>query len=226
MLVGELMYISTNTVPTISFALHALARYMTRATPQHMGIAKQVLRFLKGFVLLGRKLTWCAANVRKPHEPGRIYSYADSSWADVLPSRKSTYGYYLFVNNAAFAWRASLAAILALSTAEAELISICACATEIAYCRKLANELGFLQLKPTILYEDNQGAKLWPSMGILKGDLSITSSVGVSFKITWTPACYPCIIVLENINSLILTQALDLTRPLKDLAKLYMAKSN
>ena len=77
----------------------------------------------------------------------------------MIPSRKSTYGYYLFVNNAAFSWRAALASILALSTAEAELISICACATEIAYARKLANELGFLQVNPTILYEDNQGAK-------------------------------------------------------------------
>jgi hypothetical protein len=39
------------------------------------------------------------------------------------------------------------------------LIAISACATEIIYVRKLANELGFLQTKPTILYTDNQGAK-------------------------------------------------------------------
>jgi hypothetical protein len=77
----------------------------------------------------------------------------------VEPSRRSRYGCYLFVNNAAFAWKAALAPILALSTAEAELIAICACATEIIYLRKLANELGFLQTKPTILYADDQGAK-------------------------------------------------------------------
>jgi hypothetical protein len=159
MLVGELMFLSTNTVPTISHVLHALARYMTNATRAHLEIAKQVLRFLKGFMDQRRRIKWCAAHVKPPNEPGRISAFADSSWADVIPSRKSTYGYYLFVNNAAFSWRAALASILALSTAEAELISICACATEIAYARKLANELGFLQVKPTILYEDNQGAK-------------------------------------------------------------------
>ena len=49
MLVGELMFLSTNTVPTISHVLHALARYMTNATRAHLEIAKQVLRFLKGF---------------------------------------------------------------------------------------------------------------------------------------------------------------------------------
>jgi hypothetical protein len=61
--------------------------------------------------------------------------------------------------NAAFAWKAALAPILALTTAEAELIAICACATEVIYVRKLANELGFLQTKPTIVYTDNQGVK-------------------------------------------------------------------
>ena len=159
MLIGELMFLSSNTVPTISHSVHAHARYMTNATHAHLDSAKTILRYLKGFVDSGRKLRWCAADVKPPTDPGRIFAYADSSWADVEPSRKSTYGYYLFVNNAAFAWKAALAPILALSTAEAELIAICACATEVIYVRKLANELGFLQTKPTIVYTDNQGAK-------------------------------------------------------------------
>ena len=35
-----------------------------------------------------------------------------------------------------------------MSSAEAELIALCACAADVAYCRKLANELSFLQLRP------------------------------------------------------------------------------
>ncbi len=46
-----------------------------------------------------------------------------------------------------------------MSSAEAELIALCACAADVASCRKLANELGFLQLRPTIIHEDNVGAK-------------------------------------------------------------------
>ena len=46
-----------------------------------------------------------------------------------------------------------------MSSAEAELIALCACAADVAYCRKLANELGFLQLRPTVIHEDNVGAK-------------------------------------------------------------------
>ena len=56
-----------------------------------------------------------------------------------------------------------------MSSAEAELIALCACAADVAYCRKLANELGFLQLCPTIIHEDNLGAKQIAESGNFKG---------------------------------------------------------
>ena len=55
-----------------------------------------------------------------------------------------------------------------MSSAEAELIALCACAADVAYCRKLANELGFLQLRPTIIHEDNLGAKHLAESGSFK----------------------------------------------------------
>jgi hypothetical protein len=47
-LVGELFYISINTVPEIMYSLSVLTRFMTRATSQHYGYDKQVLLYLKG----------------------------------------------------------------------------------------------------------------------------------------------------------------------------------
>jgi len=41
--------------------------------------------------------------------------------------------------------------VLAMSTSEAELIVLCAYAADVAYCRKIDNELGFLQLRPTVI---------------------------------------------------------------------------
>ncbi len=64
---------------------------------------------------------------------------------------------------------ASLSSVLAMSSAEAELIALCACAADVAYCGKLANELGFLQLRPTIIHEDNLGAKQITESGNFKG---------------------------------------------------------
>jgi len=60
-----------------------------------------------------------------------------------------------------------------MSSAEAELIALCACAADVAYCRKLANELGFLQLRPTIIHEDNLGAKQIAESGNLKSQRTL-----------------------------------------------------
>ena len=52
---------------------------------------------------------------------------------------------------------------------EAELIALCAFADDVAYCRKIANELGFLQLRPTVIHEDNLGTKAIADNGNFKG---------------------------------------------------------
>jgi hypothetical protein len=115
-----------------------------------------------------RKITCCAAHVRPPRTPCHIYAHADASWADFIPSRKSTYCYLSFCNNAVFSWKSAVAPLLALSTAEAEMIALCCAAQEIAFCRKLANELGFWQLSPTPICEDNLGAKVIAETGYFK----------------------------------------------------------
>jgi hypothetical protein len=82
----------------------------------------------------------------------------DGSFADTKPLRKSTFCYQLFVNNAVFSWKAGLPSIVATSTCEAELMAFVSAACEVVNARKLASELGFPQLTPTKIYEDNQGA--------------------------------------------------------------------
>ena len=155
-LVGELLYIAINTVPQIIYHLHVLSRCMTRATEAHLQYAKGVTRYLKG--VMDREITWCAANVRDPHKRHEFWESADSTFADTKPLRKSTFCYQLFVNNAVFSWKAGLPSIVATSTCEAELMAFVSCACEVVYVQKLAGDLGFPQLTPTKIYEDNQGA--------------------------------------------------------------------
>jgi len=166
-LIGELMFVAINTQPLIAQPVNSLARFMTNANSELYTIAKGVLRYLKG--RKSRKITWCAKNVKYPFAPCELYAYSDASWADVVPQRKSTLCYLIFCNNAVFSWKSTLSSVLAMSSAEAELIALCACAADIAYCRKLANELGFLQLRPTIVHEDNVGAKQLAESGNFKG---------------------------------------------------------
>ena len=166
-LIGELMFVAINTQPLIAQPVNSLARFMTTANSELYTVAKGVLRYLKG--RKSRKITWCAQNVKYPFAPCELYAYSDASWADVIPQRKSTLCYLIFCNNAVFSWKSTLSSVLAMSSAEAELIALCACAADIAYCRKLANELGFLQLRPTIVHEDNIGAKQLAESGNFKG---------------------------------------------------------
>ena len=166
-LIGELMFVAINTQPLIAQPVNALARFMTTANAELYTLAKGVLRYLKGHK--ARKITWCASKVKHPFVPCELYAYSDASWADVVPQRKSSLCYLIFCNNAVFSWKSTLSTVLAMSSAEAELIALCACAADVAYCRKLANELGFLQLRPTVIHEDNVGAKQLAESGNFKG---------------------------------------------------------
>jgi len=56
-----------------------------------------------------------------------------------------------------------------MSSAESELMALDGCAADVTYCRKLANELDFLQLWPTIIHEDNICIKQLSESGSFKG---------------------------------------------------------
>ena len=166
-LIGELLYLSVNTMPEIGYVMSCLTRYMTKPTPKMGAFAKQVVR--DAWARREAKLTWCASKSKSPFNPGEFGTWADSSWADVKPSRKSTSCHYIMCNNALVHWRSKVASVLATSTTEAELISAASCAQDVAFCRKLANELGFVQTKPTILWEDNKGCLSLAKSGHYRG---------------------------------------------------------
>ena len=155
-LIGSLLYLQTHTVPEISYALSVLSRYLQNPGDTHMHYARKILRYLQGRKTI--PLTYCATSTRVPHLPGQIYGYSDASFADVLPLRHSTIGYAFTCNGGVIAWRSTRSPLVALNTAEAELISMSAACQEAIYLRKVANELGFLQSYPTILYQDNTAA--------------------------------------------------------------------
>jgi hypothetical protein len=66
----------------------------------------------KSHVLRDAKLTWCASKAKAPLRPGDIGSFADSSWSDVKPSRKSTNCHYILCNNALVHSCSKIASIL------------------------------------------------------------------------------------------------------------------
>ncbi len=70
-------------------------------------------------------------------------------------------------------WKTKHSTVIATSSTEAELISAAYCAAEVAFLRKLAQELGFVQVSPTIIFEDNNGAIALGNSGHFKGRSNI-----------------------------------------------------
>ena len=83
-------------------------------------------------------------------------------------------------------WKTKLSAILATSSTESELISVTHCASAVAFLRTLAEELGFHQVSPTIIYEDNNDCLALGNSGHFK-DRSRHSVLHVSNHIDTVP---------------------------------------
>jgi hypothetical protein len=83
-------------------------------------------------------------------------------------------------------WKTKLSTIIVTSSTEVERISAAYIPAEIAFLRKLAQELGFVQVSPTIIFEDNNGLLHLTIRVILRGVPSILI-YGISFSPTISP---------------------------------------
>jgi hypothetical protein len=61
-------------------------------------------------------------------------------------------------NGTQISWHSGLQSVIALSSCEAEYVSLCDCCRELTYLRQLLAFLHDVQPEPTPVYEDNQGA--------------------------------------------------------------------
>ena len=86
----------------------------------------------------------------------QLYGYSDADWGGNVDDRKSKSGYCIFWNGALVSWKSTYQQSVALSTTEAEYVAACTTGRELAWLRKLLNELGYHQTMSKIL-EDNQG---------------------------------------------------------------------
>ena len=149
-LVGSLGYLSTGTRPDISFIVSMLSRHLHNPGMAHWNYAKQVLRYLKGtqthgLILGGKDIDF------------KLCAYADASWADDLINYRSTSGFVIKCNDSVINWRSQREATAALSSTEAEYMSLSECAQDIYWFRQMLTDFGYAPSAPILLHEDNQG---------------------------------------------------------------------
>ncbi|KAJ9511133.1 hypothetical protein QJQ45_013172 [Haematococcus lacustris] len=134
-LVGSLLYLSCCTRPDITYAVGALARYMSAPTQQHWTAARAILSYLKGTA-----------------DQGLVFDYAGDK-----DTARSTTGYVFAMNGAAISWSSRLQPTVAMSTAESEYMAASSAVKEGLWLRKLMQDLQ-LPGDCTSILCDNQAA--------------------------------------------------------------------
>ena len=147
-IVGSLIYLMVNTRPDISYVVTLLGQYMSKPTVAHLNLAKHVLRYLKGTKSLG-------LNFVKSNCELNIYGYCDSDWGGSL-DRKSISGYCFMLNKDGplISWKSCKQNIIALSSCEAEYVSLTSAFKEAKFLRQLFADINGCKTQPVNLFGD------------------------------------------------------------------------
>jgi len=159
-IVGSVIYLANCTRPDIAYTVGQLARMMARPNENHLTIAKQLLRYLKGTTTLGIEF--------RPTSIGYdVILWSDATWG-TEDDRKSFQGYILIRHGGAICWSATRQKSTSQSSMEAEICAGSDAGREAAWMEKLVMDLDEKDLTNTpILRMDNAPAeelsKTWKS---------------------------------------------------------------
>ena len=152
-LIGALLYM-TLTRPDIAVAVNECCRYLESPGVAMWTAGKRILRYLKGTV--NKTLHF---NARTRQRGNNVVCYVDASYAEDKDTRRSRCGFLLYHDYNLVGWKTILQKSVALSTAEAEYRAATLATKDIVWLRRLLEEIGNRQTKPSVLFEDNQACE-------------------------------------------------------------------
>jgi len=138
--VGSLMYLSQCTRPDITYAISYLSRFNQNPNQTHWKSVKRVLRYLKATI--NYKLEFST------DQEGSIIGFCDADWAGNLEDRRSVTGYIFNYQNGSISWASKRQPTIAISTTEAEYMSLAAATQEAIWLRDFLYEIMSLREKP------------------------------------------------------------------------------
>lgn len=147
-LVGKVLYLANTVRPDLSYIAGVLSRFAAAPTSDHWKAGMRVLKYLAGTRELG--LAWYKGE-------SSLQGFVDSDYAGDLDGRKSTSGNVFIAGSAAISWGSKLQPLTALSTVEAEYISMCSGVQEALWLSKLVGDFGG-KIEGFPLFTDNTGA--------------------------------------------------------------------
>ncbi|POM78168.1 Integrase catalytic core protein [Phytophthora palmivora] len=150
-LVGSLMYLACGIRPDIAVAVAKLSRYLDNPGQRHWDAGIKVVRYLLKTKGVAITYDGCVG--------AELTAYSDADWTGNRDDRRSVSGVMLMICGAPVVWRSTFQKTVALSSTEAEYMAHSNCIKEVVWMRRLLEDIGAEQHGPTVIYEDNQGAK-------------------------------------------------------------------
>ena len=176
--IGEAIYAMVTSRPDISFAVIKLSQYSSNPAKIHYQALRHLWKYLaltktRGIHYWRTTPTDSLPDIPADQcitpetllrmfpqqiDPAKILSYVDSDWGSDRTHRRSVTGMAHFIAGGLVAYKSRYQSTIALSSTEAEFTAATDAGKTVLYLRSILQELGYKQLVPTTLYEDNRGA--------------------------------------------------------------------
>nr|GEW23666.1 ribonuclease H-like domain-containing protein [Tanacetum cinerariifolium] len=137
----------TFTCPDLSYAVQQVCLYMHDLREPHFAALKRILRYVQGTLELGLHLYAFATT--------SLVGYTDADWAGCPSTRRSTSGYYVFLDDNLFSWSAKRQHTISRSIAKAEYRGVANVVAKTTWIRNLLRELHSPLLIATLVYCNN-----------------------------------------------------------------------
>ncbi|GJT04108.1 retrovirus-related pol polyprotein from transposon TNT 1-94, partial [Tanacetum coccineum] len=147
-MVSSLMYLTASR-PDMVFAVCMSVRYQAKPTKKHLEAIKRVFRYLRGTINWG---LWYSKDTAIA-----LMAYADADHPGCQDTRRSTLGSAQFLGDKLVSWTSKKQKSTAISTTEAEYITMSGCCARILYMRSQLADYGFA-FNNIRLYFDNKSA--------------------------------------------------------------------
>ena len=110
--VGSLMYAMVCSCPDLAYAVNAVNKHMAKLGKEHSKSVQWIMRYLRGSISV-------CLQFGKTRDA--VVGYVDYDYVGNLDKRRSLIGYLFTIKGS---WKATLQSIVALSTTEAEYMTV------------------------------------------------------------------------------------------------------
>jgi hypothetical protein len=154
--VGMLLYLVKHSRPDLGNPVRELTKCLIGAHPAAMKEMYRVIKFVLDTSNLGLKIEPVLEGEDKLK--WKLVGYSDSDWAGDRDNRKSVSGFILFLCGVPIMWRSKQQATVALSSAEAEFVSVGELVKEVSFVVQLLLSMEIAVQMPVVIRVDNMGA--------------------------------------------------------------------